>query len=80
MKYTHPSQLKHFLRDREDICNKLLKKCRRKKNKKEDYYKQQLKQLTAYKEISKLEINLTAHPSKPRNITYSNKAYGLLFE
>ena len=80
MKYTHPNQLKHFLRDREDMCNKLLRKCRRKKNKKEEYYKQQLEQLTAYKDIAELKINLTAHSSKPREITYSNKAYGLLFE
>ena len=81
MKYTHPHQLKHLLVDREGICNKLLLLCRRKKNKqKEDYYLEQLKQLTAYKDIAKLEINLTKHSSKARQITYSNKAYGLLFE
>ena len=80
MKYTHPHQLKHLLIDREDICNKLYKFCRRKRNKKQKYYLEQLKQLTAYKEIAKLEINLTRHSSKARQITYSNKAYGLLFE
>jgi len=85
MKYTHPHHLKHLLVNREDICNKLYKLCRRrrssrKKNKKEEYYLEQLKQLTAYKDIAKLEINLTKHSSKARQITYSNKAYGLLFE
>ena len=38
MKYTHPHQLKHLLIDREDICNKLYKFCRRKRNKKQKYY------------------------------------------
>lgn len=80
MKYTHPHQLKHLLIDREDICNKLYKFCRRKRSKKQKYYLEQLKQLTAYKDIAKLEINLTRHSSKARQITYSNKAYGLLFE
>lgn len=80
IKYTHPDQLKHLLVDREDICNKLLLLSRRKKNKKEEYYKQKLKQLTAYKDIAKLEINLTKHSSKAKQITYSDKAYGLLFE
>ena len=80
MKYTHPHQLKHLLIDREDICNKLYKFCRRKRNKKQKYYLEQLKQLTAYKDIAKLKINLTKHSSKARQITYSNKAYGLLFE
>ena len=79
MKYTHPHQLKHLLVNREDTCNKLYKLCRRKKNKKQKYYLEQLKQLTAYKDIAKLEINLTKHSSKARQITYSNKAYGLLF-
>ena len=80
MKYTHPNQLKYFLIDRQDICNKLLKKCRRKKNKKEEYYKQKLKELTVYKDIAKLTIDFLNHSSKPRQITHSNKAYGLLFE
>ncbi|WP_396180261.1 hypothetical protein [Flavobacterium sp.] len=80
MKYTHPDQLKHLLVNREDICNKLLLLSRRKKNKqKEKYYKQQLESLTAYKEIGKLKIDLLNHNSKPKEITYSNKSYGLLF-
>ncbi len=80
MKYTHLNQLKHLLIDKEDIRNKLYKYCRRKKNKKQKYYLQQLKKLTAYKDIGKLEIDLLNHSSKPKDITYSNKDYGLLFE